>query len=177
MYQKIILQQFCCLDLLISLALRCLPRRQCPVQVIPKHQMFKLSHSLRHTSLQTYCILLYLYESIKNEQEWRRSPVFWMTADSLVMAQHSLLPTRFWENTLKLYELPMIRSETVAFSRWQFSSTVNHSFGGGKGLHLKCSLMTFFFSKLSLPKTTKRIVHKYVRQSLRVDVRFLCKYH
>lgn len=41
-----------------------------------------------------------------------------MMATSLVTAQDSLLPTRFWENTLKLYELPMMRSETVAFSRW-----------------------------------------------------------
>lgn len=109
-------------------------------QAIAKCQMSKSSHT--HTHIQTHPSLLHTYcssvnfyisnynrshrtpqgsgqvDPLLNWNKKRRSPVFWIMATSLVTLQDSLVPTRFWANTLKLYELPMMRSETVAFSRW-----------------------------------------------------------
>lgn len=55
------------------------------------------------------------------------SPVFWMQAMPFVIAALSLFPTMFSEITLKLYEFPITRSETVTLSLWKCSRTVNHS--------------------------------------------------
>lgn len=125
----------CCLDPLkfTSLALERLPK----CQWLAHGQMSNVSHHFcahkhKPTSTDLLCLIKILHIQLKQkpqnsprmwptvelEQEWRRSPVFWMTATFLVTAQDSLLPTRFWENTLNMYELPMMRSDTVAFSRW-----------------------------------------------------------